>query len=549
MPPIVPDDLTTLSAAALRQLANDISTYASGVLTDASADRDTKAGARALIGARAGVLAALATAEAEEAADAAAIAELEDAPTPEPAPAPVAPVVEVVPASEVEVVPAAAAASAVAAASPGTATGIGVPSEAGPAASSMLSQFRAGANVDTKKAGEGFDSWAELSSSIAELANLVSPGSEKQFQVASVKGDYPEERRITGDSKIMGLSRMDPAEITAAYCPPSTPYYALACQNTMRRPVFNSLPQFEAPRGRVSIPNSPTLQDLQGQATGYGKWTIDDDTNVNSTKNCAVVQCNSWTDYQMYAVWRCLTVKNLMFMTYPELVEHYLMLLGAAWARSAETMLLDAMATGAVTVNADALGYGAATTLTTTLLQYLALYQETQRWDLSEGMEVWAPRYLQTGIKIDLLRRRQINGGVPTVPTDAQIDAIFANAGFTMHWTLDTASWMIPVASVQSGGILNKLPTSTQMLIAPKGKFALIDRGELSIGVNGNNLYRDTVQNTKNQFTLFFESFEGIVNTTSCPAHLLNIPLCFTGIQVDDQLVNCAGQNMPAFQS
>lgn len=535
MPPIVPDDLSTLNAAELRQLWEDIKNYALGVLDSAStADAETKAGARAMSAKRKAIFAAIDDAEAT----AAALDDLnEDPPA---APAPEAPVVEpeVVPSTEVEVVPTAS-----------VATTVGVPSEAGPVGSSILSQFTAASGVDGKHVGDSFDSWAELSHSLATMVGQVDPGSEKRFDVAVLKGQYAADRKITTDEKIFGLSRMDPAEIQAAYCPPSTPYYALSCQNTMRRPVFNSLPQFEAPRGRVSIPVSPTLADLQGQATGYGKWTIDDDTNVNSVKNCATVTCNSWNDFQMYAVWRCLTVKNLMFMTYPELVEHYLMLLGAAWARLAETILLDAMATGATLTNADALGYGAVTTLTTTLLQYLALYRETQRWDDSEGMEVWAHRYLKDGMKMDILRRRVTNGQIPRVPSDAEIDGIFADAGFTMHWVIDTPSWMVPVGSVSSGGTMNKLPATTQLLVAPKGKFALIDRGQLAIGVNGNNLYRDNTSNSRNQFTLFFESFEGVVNTTSCPAYLINIPLCWTGIQVDDQLVNCAGQNMPAFQS
>lgn len=546
MPPIVPDDLTTLSAAELNALSEAIRQWCITAL--AGSDTDARATARTLLSQRGAVLQAAEDAATREALEAEPV--VEPAAPAAPAPAPAAePVVE--PAAEATATDPAPAAPvpAPAAAAPALATDVGVPSAPGATGGAMLSQFLAAEAHGGRNIGDPFQNWGELAAEIGRTAGLVSPGSEKQFEVARVQGNYPAERRIDSDSRIFGLSRMDPDEMMAAYCPPSTPYYALSCQNTMRRPVFNSMPQFEAPRGRVSIPTSPTLQDLQGQATGYGKWTIDDDTNVNSTKNCAVVSCNSWNDYQMYAVWRCLTVKNLMFMTYPELVEHYLMLLGAAWARLAETLLLDAMATGATTVNADALGYGATTSLTTTLLQYLALYQETQRWESPGQMEVWAHRYLLQGIKIDILRRRVTNGQVPRVPTDAEVEAIFSNAGFNMHWTLDVASWMVPVSSVQSGGILNKLPTTTQLLIAPPGKFALIDRGQLSIGVNGNNLYRDNTSNAKNQFTMFFESFEGVVNTTSCPAYILNIPLCFTGIQVDDQLVNCAGQNMPAFQS
>lgn len=412
---------------------------------------------------------------------------------------------------------------------------------------STLTKLVAAAGNPDKEAGSNFDSWDELSNSILEAAKTMTSGVRKT-KVASIFAEY--DKGVDIEKFALSQGKFERDEILAAACAPSTPYYGLACQNSLRRPVFASLPRFPAPRGKVSIPSSPTLADITGQSNpGYGQWTFASDDDVNATKNCAVVTCNSFTDYEMYAVWRCITIKNMMMMTYPELVEAYLNRLGAAWSRLAETLLLNAMATGATRINAKALGYGATTTLTTTLLEYLALYQETQRWDLSEGMEVWAHRYIQTGIKLDLMRRRRTDGAVPRVPSDAEVDAIFANAGFNMHWTMDTATWMVPVSTVASGGLLNTIPTSAQFLIAPGGKFAAIDRGELSIGVNGDNLYRDNASNAKNQFTLFYENFEGVVNTTSCPAHIVDIPLCWNGIQVDDQLVNCAGQNMPGFQS
>lgn len=540
MPPIVPENLSELTAAAATQLVKDIRTYAIGVLSAADSDEATRAEARELTAKipaieRAGADAALA---AQLAADDAA--------------AEVVPEVEVVPAAEIEVVePAAPELSTTP-----VPTTIGV--QAAPASTSgvptgtdMLAQFRSMGTLADKRAGSGFESWAELSQGMLTLGESITPGAGKKFELARMYGNFDEDHTIDTEQKLFNLSRMDPAEIQAAFCPPATPYYGLSCGNTMRRPVDASLTSFAAPRGRVSIPSSPTLSAITAQypGAGYGQWTIDDDADANATKECAVVTCNDWDDFEMYAVWRCLTVKNMLMLTYPELVEHYIMLLGAAWARLAETLLLDAMATGTVLVNAPALGYGATTSLTTTLLHLLALHQESQRWDVDGGFDVWCHRIVLAGLKIDLMRRRQTNGNVPRIPSDAEIEAIFSNAGFNMHWTLDQASWMTPVASVRTGTTLNALPTQAQLLIAPRGKFAKIDRGSIALGVNSSNPYRDTASVQHNEFTMFWESFEGLVNTDSCPAYILNMPLCWNGVQVDDALVACNGTDEGGYQS
>lgn len=508
--PQIPENVGTLSAAELRELAVAIRTAALSALRDPEVTAETRTEVADFLAKRDEFI-ALADQKDADAATAAALQAEADA--------------EVAAETEVEEATETAETEASTTSSQELATTTGVETEiTKPAKLSTLAQLQAAAGLPGIAQGGNFESWAQLAEAVMDTAKTMTTGTRKTT-VARIVGDY--EGRPTIEDYAKSLNKFERDEIMAQACAPATPYYGLACENTMRRPVFASLPQFPAPRGKVSIPTSPTLADITGQENpGYGQWTFDDDLDPNAVKECAVVNCNSFNEYEMYAVWRCITIKNMLMMTYPELVEAYLNRLGAAWARLAEVLLLDAMATGATHINAKALGYGATTTLTTTLLEYLALYQETQRWDVTENMEVWAHRYLLTGIKMDLLRRRQTSGGVPRVPTDAEVNAIFANAGFNMNWTLDQATWMSPVAAVATGGNLNTIPVLAQLLIAPPGKFALIDRGELSIGVNGNNLYRDNSSNARNQFTLFYESFEGVVNTTSCPAHILDIPLC-----------------------
>ena len=398
--------------------------------------------------------------------------------------------------------------------------------------------------VQGKTPGDSFGSWDEVAAAAANRAKSLNPTTSERFEIARIKGTYAA-NQILGDDVMLNLAKFDDAEITAALCAPATPHYDLACANVLDRPVFNSLPGFMAPRGKVSIMSSPSLSSI---THGVGQWTAANDADPAALKDvCATIVCGTPTEYAMYGVYRCLTVKNMLAMTYPELVEAYLNRLGAAHARLAEELLLNAMATGCISLPAPRLGYGAAVTITSTIMNYLALYNETERWTINGNMEAWIPRWVLWGMKMDLMRRKRFDGSF-NVPSDAAINSMFSDSGVNVHWYLDHPTFV--VATTGPGTTkLNLLPQSVQILIAPPGKFAVIDRGELAVGVTGNNIYRDNASNQRNQFTFFFENFEGIVNTTSCPAHILDIPVCWNGAQIDDIVINCQGGDQIGYQS
>ena len=139
------------------------------------------------------------------------------------------------------------------------------------------------------------------------------------------------------------------------------------------------------------------------------------------------------------------------------------------------------------------------------------------------------------------MRRRNETGRVQVV-TDAEIDTMFRSVGVNPHFFIDTPTWAAAIPGVATAGTLNELPTVVDILLAPRGKFAVMDRGQLNIGVTGSNIYRDNASNASNQFTMFWENFEGVVNTDSCPAYLLEFPaLCYSGRQIADVGINCAG--------
>lgn len=427
-----------------------------------------------------------------------------------------------------------------------TTTGLSTEVVTKPRPAGQAFQWRATDETPGKAKGSQFENWTEIAEALHDVAQTVTQGSDKKHVVASAPARFSDVAKMS-DNALINLDMFEP-EIMAALCAPLTPLYDLACESSTRRPVKNSLPVFQSPRrGGFSVYPSPTLSDI---TTGYGQWTAADDADAEAVKEaCQTIECATPTDYVIYGVYRCLTVKNLLQMTFPELVNAYLNKLAASQARLAETLMLEAMGTGTVSIDALTLGYNASTTITSQLLNYLALYREVERWD-DQVFDAWLPRWIVKAMQADQVRRRRTDGGFNLVPSEGQIAQQFRDVGVEPHFYMDRPTWATPIPQVATAGVLNQFPRNLEILVAPRGKFAAMDRGELNIGVAPGNLYRDNVSNSRNEFTLFFENFEGIINTTSCPAHTIQINnLCYNGVQVDDVVVGCEGIDEPGIGS
>jgi hypothetical protein len=430
---------------------------------------------------------------------------------------------------------------AVPARTPKVRTGVGVDAKPESAADGgkriTPDKVLAGEGVKGHEVGSAFANWGEVAAGIVDKAANLRSNADGKYEVAFVPATGP--RIMLDEDQYKNLHLFDDDnELKAALCTAPEPAYDMACWNTDRRPVFNSLVTYQpSARGSVSIYPSPTLQDITG---GYGQWTFNDDDDAEAEKECATIECGTPETYEWYAIYRCLTIKHSMLMTFPELVEAWLNRLAAATARYAETLMLEAMATSADTLQMPTLGYNASTSVTTGLLNYLALYQEQQRWDVPQ-MDAWLHRWWLYAAKADMMRRRTTSGRI-SVPSDAEVTALFRENGIEPHFFIDNPSWATDIPNLQTTGRLGQFPRNLEVLVAPRGKFAKFDRGRLSIGVTGNNLYRDTGNLRRNEITFFVESYEGTVDTNSCPAHLLQFNnLCYNGQQIADLVINCEG--------
>ena len=390
--------------------------------------------------------------------------------------------------------------------------------------------------------GQAFADRRELAAYIDEVLHSKGDLNQDKTILATINANPTDAQRISGDRLFVDMARMsDPDEIEAAFCTPLTPLYGLACANITRRPVFNGLPTFvpDANRGGFRVPTSPSIDDITG---GFGQWTSTDDADSEAIKAaCQTITCVSWNDFEWYATYRCLKVRNMMQMTFPELVDAYLNRLEARWARYSEVLLLEAMANQATSIDGFAQSFGAGVSLQRNLLTYLAKYREIERWDVGQ-MDAWMPRWLQYALRMDIASRRKDAGGM--VPSEEAVDQIFTEVGITPHWYIDRPSWATPLSPLAVSGDLTMFPSTAEILVAPRGKFAVMDKGQLNLGLGGNPI---RIENDvrQNQATFFFESYEGLIDTTSCPAHLLTVTgLCYNGFQIADRKIECEGYDL-----
>lgn len=337
---------------------------------------------------------------------------------------------------------------------------------------------------------------------------VADSGSGERFSVVQLKATYPDFADFT-DGNFDGL--YDDSIVAA--CAPLQPYYGVGFYSSEARPVFGSLPKFNAPRGGVTIYQSPLFSDtgLIASNVGKGQWTYTDDNNVNATKNVPYdFVCGTTEDFKVYGVYKSMTIRNLDAITFPELVAAHQNQLGARFARYAETLILDAMVAQAdQNVNASAT-YGASRTVLSRLSQITGQFREKERLDDSGLLDIWLPRWIRDGLREDVIRAAN-DSGVPEVVADATIASWFADFGAVPHFTYDAPTAYGNITP-QTGGVVNGWPDTFWYILSPKGNLGMLDLGTIDIGVNPTGTYRDTTLVSRNRFQLFMESFEGLVN-------------------------------------
>jgi hypothetical protein len=400
----------------------------------------------------------------------------------------------------------------------------------------------------TINAGERFESTAVLADALQQRWRQLGGGSDERLAVCRINANYPEQLHLVAGDNSENIARFGGLDIrtpqaqqaiTAAVCAPAQPYYGLGCESSLARPMWASLPKYQAPRGNVSVYPSPKLEDITGgpAGSGMGIWTQEMDADPDAVKTCARIPCAEPQTYGIYGAYACMTIKNMMAMTYPELVEAYLNRLGALHASMRERALLDGVlgSVNVKNVTADAGGESASIFTIATLLELLSAAREVERFD-DVTFVGWAPRWVREALRVDLARQKRTGGSAAErVAARGTVDSMFSALGVDMNWVYDTPSsgWAAP-DGIDDGGEVPHLPTEAPFILAPRGNFRALDGGNLTIGVTNNNIYRDNESNRHNEFTIFMENFEGIIDF-GCTSYELKITgFCPSGVQTED---------------
>jgi hypothetical protein len=348
--------------------------------------------------------------------------------------------------------------------------------------------------------------------------------------VASIQGDYPEERRLGKDAET-NMAKIDavasPAALTASggLCAPLEPYYGIQVIADAARPVRDSLPKFSADRGGVRFIPPPVLSDVSG-AIGVTTAAQDvgpygDSEGDTPFKPCLHVACGEEQEVEVAAIHRCLTFGNFAARTYPEQVEAWLALAIAAHARRAETLLLDAI-DAASTATTGASTYSAVRTLLPQIDVAVAAYRSRNRTSQNLALRIMLPAWTKELLRADLARGYQGHDTREVLAvSDAEIAAWFSVRNVTPTFYVDGATGSSQIFGAQSAGALSAFPSTVVWYLFVEGSFVFLDGGVLDLG-----LVRDSTLNKTNDYQIFAETFEAVafygiesvkVTSTVCP--------------------------------
>lgn len=424
----------------------------------------------------------------------------------------------------------------------------------------------AGADIPGYGLGAELSDLSEVSKAFSERLRALGTrgsGNGEQHTVASFNIDYPTDRRLVQGDRLINESRMDavasPEAVVAAggICAPLPIDEELITYGSTNRPVRDSLPRFNAERGGVIYLTPPTLADVDGAVS---IWTLADDyaaigatppsdgllpgevparsaadgtlgtsvypshisgaaTDVDGpVKPCIRITCGEEIRAYVDAIPSCFTIGNMQARAYPELVEKHLELALVWQARFGEQRLLTRIGNLSTKVRTKAT-HGITRDFLNALSQAVAGFRSRHRLDENFRLHAILPVWFRDAIRADMLLQIAGDGQDATFGlTNATIDRWIAERGVNVTWALDGEAGQVfgdqdgePTLSgvnVTPGteADLVEFPDEVVWYLFPEGGFVFLDGGTLDLGI-----VRDSTLNSKNDYQIFVETFEGLI--------------------------------------
>jgi hypothetical protein len=388
----------------------------------------------------------------------------------------------------------------------------------------------ASAGIEGIPQGEKLDREGLAHALMTSLRGMVStpPGFVQKVVVASAQWDYPEERKLYGDSiqaddeKIRAVRGPQALTASGGWCAPSTIRYDVGAMGVTERPVRDAFAGFNATRGGLRY--YPDISIASTDVTdGITHLTEAQDEGGTFTKDCVVVQCPSDSEVRADIIAACLQAGNLASIAFPELIAAYQDLLGVQAARTRDSLLLDAVFADPQTIvpTETAQAYSAFDGLVYNLLRLAAGYRSRHRLSADANLRSLAPAWLADLIVADQNARQFPNGVDNRAGVAAEIQR---RTQVSVDFYLDSRTGGAQIIGAQTDGDIVDFPDIAEVLLWPEGGILFIDQGELNIG-----LVRDSILNETNDVKFFSETFENAA-VVAAEAFYGQFTLCPTGV-------------------
>lgn len=355
---------------------------------------------------------------------------------------------------------------------------------------------------------------------IAKRGNMIATpdGHEEKIRVARATFNFPEDRTLQVNDPEGNWEKVanvvgpraegknfagEPALVASGgLCAPVTPYYDLELVATTARPVRDSLPVFNAARGGINFAPPPGLSVITN-GVGYLTAAQDKTGGTTGAKSCQAVNCPSFTEVDVAMIYKCLKFGNLGSRAWPEQVTQFEGLASAAFARLAETKLLDGISAASIKATGAQFG-GAAATWLGQVETAAAGQRNRLRMDPDAVLRVLAPAWVRDMMVVDNMRGQFDRYGFSL----GQVEQYLRDINIAISWYIDGTTTGGQVFGTQTAAALIPFPTTIQWWIFPEGSFIFLDAGTLDVG-----LVRDSTLNLSNDYQVFNEAFENIAFT------------------------------------
>ena len=364
-----------------------------------------------------------------------------------------------------------------------------------------------------------------------EMGRSKKGGGRELHAVAqfSTKNSHPYTATDSLEANFGELQRMrqdlQGGSLTAAgFSAPAQPVYDFFSISTETGLV--NLPTFNAPRGRVTFPVSPSFDTLYTSAAisgaiGGDSYTGDDDSNTIS-KTVYTPTNPSTTTCSVAGRPKIVQFSNFDQLFNPEFVAHIEAETMRAHAHLVNEDHLIALVALATAVGGGNPGGGTLVNVSQVVGFEAKAYRDKYRMAPDAPLDLIAPAWLEGALAADVIARSATTDYANAV---SRANAVWTGMGINVQYVYD---WQ---QLLGFGG----WPATVDLLFYAPGTFVRLDGGSIDLGI-----VRDSTLNLTNDFQTFMETFEGVCMPGHEAILIDDLTVCPTGYAALNGAITCA---------